>query len=120
MTVSRSKTQRSSESSPTSRSDIPQPRWVIADHGVRLPETLEPRARHVPIHPQLHAALTSWLTELTDWPGANARGEPALPPADRRTGGIDDGHDPSRSTPCGGRSLTRKLDAEEMRSVTIR
>jgi len=28
------------------------------------------RVRHVPIHLQLHAALTSWLSERTDWPGA--------------------------------------------------
>ena len=29
------------------------------------------RTRQVPIHPQLHAALTSWLTERADWPGAD-------------------------------------------------
>jgi integrase/recombinase XerC len=28
------------------------------------------RAREVPIHPQLHAALTGWLGERPDWPGA--------------------------------------------------
>jgi len=28
------------------------------------------RVRHVPIHPQLHSALTGWLAERTDWPGA--------------------------------------------------
>jgi site-specific recombinase XerD len=29
------------------------------------------RVRHVPIHPQLHAALNGWLAERADWPGAN-------------------------------------------------
>ena len=29
------------------------------------------RVRKVPIHPQLHTALTGWLTERADWPGAN-------------------------------------------------
>jgi integrase/recombinase XerC len=29
------------------------------------------RVRKVPIHPQLHTALTGWLSERTDWPGAN-------------------------------------------------
>ncbi len=29
------------------------------------------RVRNVPIHPQLHTALTGWLSERTDWPGAN-------------------------------------------------
>ena len=29
------------------------------------------RVRQVPIHPQLHTALTGWLSERTDWPGAN-------------------------------------------------
>ena len=29
------------------------------------------RVRQVPIHPQLHTALTGWLSEHTDWPGAN-------------------------------------------------
>ena len=28
------------------------------------------RIRHVPIHPQLRAALTGWLDERDDWPGA--------------------------------------------------
>jgi integrase/recombinase XerC len=27
------------------------------------------RVRHVPIHPQLHAALNGWLAERADWPG---------------------------------------------------
>ncbi len=34
------------------------------------------RVRHVPIHPQLHSALTGWLTERADWPGA--KHSPAL------------------------------------------
>ncbi len=34
------------------------------------------RVRHVPIHPQLHTALTGWLTERADWPGA--KDSPAL------------------------------------------
>jgi site-specific recombinase XerD len=34
------------------------------------------RIRHVPIHPQLHTALTGWLTERADWPGA--KDNPAL------------------------------------------
>jgi site-specific recombinase XerD len=29
------------------------------------------RVRKVPIHPQLHTALTGWLAERTDWLGAN-------------------------------------------------
>ena len=29
------------------------------------------RVRHVPIHPQLHAAIAGWLAERADWPGAN-------------------------------------------------
>jgi site-specific recombinase XerD len=29
------------------------------------------RVRKVPIHPQLHTALTGWLSERADWPGAN-------------------------------------------------
>jgi site-specific recombinase XerD len=29
------------------------------------------RVRKVPIHPQLHTALTDWLNERADWPGAN-------------------------------------------------
>jgi len=29
------------------------------------------RVRHVPIHPQLRTALTGWLDERNDWPGAN-------------------------------------------------
>jgi site-specific recombinase XerD len=29
------------------------------------------RVRKVPIHPQLHSALTGWLSERADWPGAN-------------------------------------------------
>jgi site-specific recombinase XerD len=29
------------------------------------------RVRHVPIHPQLHAALNGWLAERGDWPGAS-------------------------------------------------
>ncbi|HEX5922465.1 MAG TPA: tyrosine-type recombinase/integrase [Baekduia sp.] len=29
------------------------------------------RVRQVPIHPQLHTALTDWLSERTDWPGSN-------------------------------------------------
>jgi site-specific recombinase XerD len=29
------------------------------------------RVRHVPIHPQLRTALTGWLDERADWPGAN-------------------------------------------------
>src|SRR5450755_4178289 len=29
------------------------------------------RVRHIPIHPQLHAAITGWLAERADWPGAN-------------------------------------------------
>jgi len=34
------------------------------------------RVRHVPIHPKLHAALTGWLNERADWPGA--KNNPAL------------------------------------------
>ena len=34
------------------------------------------RVRHVPIHPKLHAALTDWLAERADWPGA--KDNPAL------------------------------------------
>jgi site-specific recombinase XerD len=34
------------------------------------------RVRHVPIHPQLRVALTGWLDERDDWPGA--RTSPAL------------------------------------------
>ncbi|MCA1681093.1 MAG: tyrosine-type recombinase/integrase [Actinobacteria bacterium] len=34
------------------------------------------RVRHVPIHPQLRAALTGWLDERNDWPGA--KDTPAL------------------------------------------
>jgi site-specific recombinase XerD len=34
------------------------------------------RVRHVPIHPQLHAALAGWLAERADWPGA--KDSPAL------------------------------------------
>jgi site-specific recombinase XerD len=34
------------------------------------------RVRHVPIHPQLHAALNGWLAERADWPGA--KDHPAL------------------------------------------
>ena len=34
------------------------------------------RIRQVPIHPQLRAALTNWLHERADWPGAG--GTPAL------------------------------------------
>ncbi|MGH2719712.1 MAG: tyrosine-type recombinase/integrase [Candidatus Dormibacteria bacterium] len=30
------------------------------------------RVRQVPIHPQLRAALTNWLQERTEWPGADA------------------------------------------------
>jgi len=33
------------------------------------------RVRHVPIHPQLRAALTGWLDERPEWPGADT---PAL------------------------------------------
>ncbi len=29
------------------------------------------RVRKVPIHPRLHTALTGWLSERTDWPGAD-------------------------------------------------
>ncbi len=29
------------------------------------------RVRHVPIHPQLRTAITGWLDERADWPGAN-------------------------------------------------
>ena len=29
------------------------------------------RVRHVPIHPQLNAAIAGWLAERADWPGAN-------------------------------------------------
>ena len=29
------------------------------------------RVRHVPIHPQLRAAIAGWLAERADWPGAN-------------------------------------------------
>lgn len=34
------------------------------------------RVRQVPIHPQLHTALTDWLSERADWPGSNK--SPAL------------------------------------------
>ena len=34
------------------------------------------RVRKVPIHPQLHTALTDWLNERADWPGA--KDNPAL------------------------------------------
>jgi site-specific recombinase XerD len=34
------------------------------------------RVRQVPIHPQLHTALTGWLSERADWPGAKE--SPAL------------------------------------------
>lgn len=34
------------------------------------------RVRHVPIHPQLRSALTGWLDERADWPGAKT--SPAL------------------------------------------
>ncbi len=34
------------------------------------------RVRHVPIHPQLRSALTGWLDERADWPGAET--SPAL------------------------------------------
>ncbi len=34
------------------------------------------RVRHVPIHPQLRTALTGWLDERNDWPGAKT--SPAL------------------------------------------
>jgi site-specific recombinase XerD len=34
------------------------------------------RVRKVPIHPQLHTALTGWLSERADWPGSNK--SPAL------------------------------------------
>ena len=41
------------------------------------------RVRQVRIHPQLHAALTGWLAERADWPGATDTPALFLNTADR-------------------------------------